>query len=91
MLNNTTEDKMDAKQNGKLPAYGEGLQEMVDRHGNSSFANVGQGLTKREVFAMTAMQGIIADLAAQKADRPGAAVAIRAVIYADALLKELSL
>ena len=48
---------MDAKQNGKLPAYGEGLQEMVDRHGNRSFAHVAQGLTKREAFAMAALNG----------------------------------
>ena len=78
---------MDAKQNGKLPAYGEGLQEMVDRHGNSSFANVGQGLTKREAFAMAGMQGILAnsDAGGDALDK----VARLAVRLADDILQAL--
>ncbi len=45
----------------------------------------GKGLTKREMFAMAAMQGILA-----RAGSPDRSVNARlAVEYADALLKEL--
>lgn len=46
------------------------------------------GLTKREAFAMAAMQGILSNERLQ-CDKPAKGVALCAIAHADALLAEL--
>ena len=76
-----------------MPAYP--YVETVYRFGNEE-AVVHEGLTKREVFAMAAMQGLSTQLHYQLISeiaggiRGGKTVATAAVILADALLSALS-
>lgn len=51
------------------------------------------GLTKREIFAMAAMQGAVANAGIQGLSyngNPGIAIAVASVSVAEALLKELA-
>ena len=70
--------------NSDKPAYPLQLQEgeSICKLGNAD------GLTKREYFAAMAMQGLCANSIAGSHNKPSN-LAIDAVIYADALLKEL--
>jgi hypothetical protein len=78
------ESEMDAKTNGAAPAYPDGS---TNEWGNAIHA----GLTKREAFAMAAMQGIRANSSwADRASFHSDAVAQQAVADADALLAELA-
>lgn len=70
---------MDAKTNGAMPAT---PCQPVDRCGNPCM-EMALGLTKREAFAMAAMQGL---LARDRAHFDAAA----AVMYADRMLTALS-
>jgi hypothetical protein len=66
---------MDAKKNGNNPAY----PSAPDWH------VCDQGLTKREAFALAALQGAV-----NHSEYPPAIAAKHAVAYADALLAELA-
>ena len=73
--------------NGEMPMY---PCQPIDQYGNPR-AEMATGLTKREAFAMAAMQGMLAN-AAICDDRKGtpAQVAEWSVQQADALLAELA-
>ena len=68
---------MTARNDGQLPAY----PTSVELYG---------GLTRREAFAMAAMQGMLAAGGSWPDARDCAEIARRSVVQADALLAELS-
>lgn len=74
--------------NADTPANPAVLSELVDGHGRRSDKTY-SGLTKREMFAMAAMQGLISSHPDQAHNHnQGATVAIA---WADELLKQLDL
>lgn len=60
---------------------------IVEDDGSLTTINSDSGLTKREMFAMAAMQGVGADPATGEMEPSG--IAHLSVLWADALLKEL--
>lgn len=73
-------------ENGKKPAYP--AMDMNSYHGIDRLELRHEGLTKREVFAMAAMQGILANPSwKDQGNTPW--IAGVAIVYADELLKQL--
>jgi hypothetical protein len=83
--------------NGDLPAFPAVLEELIRKRGNEThYGDVKYaGLTKREQFAMAAMQGLCADIVSVYENLcgdgtvPTEYVAKQAANMADALLAEL--
>ncbi len=73
------------------PAYPANPQVMIDAHSGGSWEMASLGLTKRERFAMAAMQGMISSGDMELAeDGVESFIAECSVKYADALLAELA-
>lgn len=73
------------------PAYPVNSQVMIDAHSGGSWEMASLGLTKRERFAMAAMQGLMArDIGAAYNSQNLHVVAKTSVKAADALLAELA-
>lgn len=72
---------------GDEPAYPLDMQRDESGQWTESLC---RGLTKRELFAAMAMQGICADPEAHKDEQTAPGIAIGAVKCADALLAELA-
>ena len=75
--------------NADKPANPTHYSNFTNAHGGSDeFYSDNEGLTKRETFAMAAMQGLLST--EQGCNQINMIIAERAVEIADALLKELS-
>ncbi|AUR82909.1 hypothetical protein NVP1029O_76 [Vibrio phage 1.029.O._10N.261.55.A7] len=76
-------------ENGSMPASPLALDIRVDDQGNQFCNDAYEGLTKREMFAMHAMQGLVSRVDFKCDDTSVEGMAIWAKDCADALLKEL--
>lgn len=82
--------------NGNMPAMPLALDIRADEYGHQEVNDAYEGLTKREMIAMYAMQGYISGMTAWSDGIDGGGVQLsaeeaaqEAVNYADALLKQL--
>lgn len=73
--------------NGNQPAYGTAKVRFVSAEGTNYYDETKLGLTKRELIAAMALQGILADGNSFTSQE---SVVVQAINCADALLKSLS-